>query len=152
MFSSLIKADSQTIDNKHSGKFITNLTNKYTNINYNILGIANEPPRWNYEFLSELNNCKMALNLSRGKPIKYTSSNRIASLIGNGIYTFIDKKTKFNEIFDEDEVGSYNTFDSGIVSDASLLPGALGRFELYVPQDFGSFIGYSYVVDWEEYQ
>ena len=48
--------------------------------------------------------------------------------------------------------GSYNTFDSGIVSDASLLPGALGRFELYVPQDFGSFIGYSYVVDWEEYQ
>ena len=49
-------------------------------------------------------------------------------------------------------VGSYNTFDSGIVSDASLLPGALGKFELYVPQDFGSFIGYSYVVDWEEYQ
>jgi len=49
-------------------------------------------------------------------------------------------------------VGSYNTFDSGIVSDASLLPGAMGKFELYVPQDFGSFIGYSYVVDWEEYQ
>ena len=48
--------------------------------------------------------------------------------------------------------GSYNTFDSGFVSDASLLPGALGRFELYVPQDFGSFIGYSYVIDWEEYQ
>ena len=92
-------------------KFIKNLINKYTNINYNILGIANEPPKWNYEFLSELNKCKMALNLSRGKPIKYTSSNRIASLIGNGIYTFIDKKTKFNEIFDEDEVGSYNTFD-----------------------------------------
>ncbi len=49
-------------------------------------------------------------------------------------------------------VGSYNTFESGIVSDASLLPGAMGKFELYVPQDFGSFIGYSYVVDWEEYQ
>lgn len=49
-------------------------------------------------------------------------------------------------------VGSYNTFDSGIVSDASLLPGAFGKFELYVPQDFGSFIGYSYVIDWEEYQ
>ena len=48
--------------------------------------------------------------------------------------------------------GSYNTFDSGIVSYASLLPGALGKFELYVPQDFGSFIGYSYVIDWEEYQ
>ena len=48
--------------------------------------------------------------------------------------------------------GSYNTFESGIVSDASLLPGAIGQFELYVPQDFGAFIGYSYVIDWEEYQ
>ena len=27
MFSSLIKADTKLIDNKHSGKFITNLTN-----------------------------------------------------------------------------------------------------------------------------
>ena len=32
MFSSLIKADSQTIDNKHSGKFITNLTNDVNTI------------------------------------------------------------------------------------------------------------------------
>ncbi|SVA83799.1 uncharacterized protein METZ01_LOCUS136653 [marine metagenome] len=48
--------------------------------------------------------------------------------------------------------GSYNTFDTGIVSDASMLPGAIGKFDLYVPQDFGAFIGYSYVIDWEEYQ
>ena len=48
--------------------------------------------------------------------------------------------------------GSYNTFDTGIVSDASLLPGSVGKFDLYVPQDFGAFIGYSYVIDWEEYQ
>ena len=53
----------------------------------------------------------MALNLSRGKPLKYTSSNRIASLIGNGIYTFIDKGTQFNKIFDEDEVGSYQNIN-----------------------------------------
>ncbi len=48
--------------------------------------------------------------------------------------------------------GSYNTFDTGIVSDASLLPGAVGKFDLYVPQDFGAFIGYSYIIDWEEYK
>ena len=48
--------------------------------------------------------------------------------------------------------GSYNTFESGIVSDASLLPGAVGSFELYVSSEFGTFIGYSTVVDWEEYQ
>ena len=36
----------------------------------------------------------MALNLSRGAPTKYYSSDRIAQLIGNGLLTFIDKKTK----------------------------------------------------------
>ena len=30
----------------------------------------------------------IAKNLSRGMPLRYTSSNRIASLIGNGIYTY----------------------------------------------------------------
>ena len=49
----------------------------------------------------------MALNLSRGKPIKYATSNRIASLVGNGIYTFIDEKTKYNDFFDETEMGFY---------------------------------------------
>ena len=38
MFASLIKADTKLIDNKHSGKFITNLTNDVdmiTNLNLN---------------------------------------------------------------------------------------------------------------------
>ena len=48
--------------------------------------------------------------------------------------------------------GGYHPFDSGITTDATLLPGATGAFELYVPHDFGSFIGYSYVIDWEEYE
>jgi hypothetical protein len=48
--------------------------------------------------------------------------------------------------------GTYHTFDSGITTDATLLPGAVGSFELYVPRSFGSFIGYSYVIDWEEYE
>lgn len=49
-------------------------------------------------------------------------------------------------------LGAYHTFDSGITTDSSLLPGASGKFELIVPTDFGSFIGYSYTVDWEEYE
>ncbi len=91
--------------------FIKLLMNKFSNINYNILGISNESPKWNYDYFNELIKCKMALNLSRGKPLKLTSSNRIASLIGNGIYTFIDKGTQFNKIFDEDEVGSYRNIN-----------------------------------------
>ena len=84
---------------------------KFPNINYNILGIANESPKWNYDYFNELSKCKIALNLSRGKPIKQTSSNRIASLIGNGIYTFVDHKTQYNEIFNEQEIGTYKSVD-----------------------------------------
>ena len=48
--------------------------------------------------------------------------------------------------------GSYYTFDSGITTDSSLLPGSTGNFELIIPADVGSFLGYSYTIDWEEYE
>ena len=100
--------------NDEREEFIKKLMNIYPNIKYNILGIADENPKWNYDFFTELSKCKMSLNLSRGHPLKYTSSNRIAALVGNGIYTFIDKKTKFDDFFSENEVGSYeNISDLG---------------------------------------
>ena len=48
--------------------------------------------------------------------------------------------------------GSYYTFKTGITSDSSLLPGAVAEFELVVPKSMGSFIGYSYTIDWEQYE
>jgi len=47
--------------------------------------------------------------------------------------------------------GTFHTFESGITSDASLLPGATADVELYVAKSFGTFIGYSYTIDWEDY-
>ena len=40
-------------------------------------------------------------------PSKYASSNRIASLIANGIMTFIDQKTMYQDFFSADEMGFY---------------------------------------------
>lgn len=49
--------------------------------------------------------------------------------------------------------GTYFTFeDSGITTNNSLLPGATGKFELIIPKNFGSFIGYSYTIEWEQYK
>ena len=90
---------------------ISNLMKKFPKINYNFLGVHREKPKWNYDFYDELLKCKMALNLSRGKPLKYTSSNRIATLIGNGIYTFIHTGTKYKDFFNENEVGTYNNIN-----------------------------------------
>lgn len=47
--------------------------------------------------------------------------------------------------------GSQHVFASGVSTDTSLFPGASGSFELYVPKNFGTFIGYSYSIDWEEH-
>lgn len=47
--------------------------------------------------------------------------------------------------------GTYYTFKTGITSDSSILPGAIAEFELVVPKSTGAFIGYSYTLDWEQY-
>ena len=77
-------------------------------INFNILGLYNEEPKWNYDFTNELMISKTALNLSRGGPNKYASSNRIASLMGNGVIPFIHTKVKYQDFFDNGEIITYN--------------------------------------------
>ena len=53
----------------------------------------------------------MGLNLSRGQPAKYYSSNRIASLVGNGLLTFVDKKTQLDDFFNKNEIVFYNNIE-----------------------------------------
>ena len=48
--------------------------------------------------------------------------------------------------------GTYHTFESGITANSSVLPGASASFELIIPATFGPFIGYSYDIEWDEYQ
>jgi glycosyltransferase involved in cell wall biosynthesis len=88
--------------------FLDKLTKKMKNINYDFYGFKNKEPIWGNQFYMALINSKMGLNLSRGLPTKYYSSNRIASLIGNGLLTFIDKKTLLTDFFNKDEIISYD--------------------------------------------
>ena len=78
--------------------------------NFNILGLYNEEPKWNYQFNQELMICKTALNLSRGGPNKYAPSNRIATLMGNGVLPFIHDKVKYQDFFDNDEIVIYKDY------------------------------------------
>ena len=71
----------------------------------------NIQPIWSNNFLVNLSNSSMGLNLSRGKPIKYYSSDRIAQLVGNGLLTFIDEKTKLNDFFSNKEIVFYKNLD-----------------------------------------
>ena len=88
--------------------FLNNLINKIEGINYDFYGFENKEPIWGDNFYKALVNSKMGLNLSRGLPTKYYSSNRIASLMGNGLLTFIDKKTQMSDFFDNNEIIFYS--------------------------------------------
>ena len=53
----------------------------------------------------------MGLNLSRGEPIKYYSSDRITQIIGNGLVTLIDEKTGYQDFFEKDEMVFYKNLN-----------------------------------------
>ncbi len=49
--------------------------------------------------------------------------------------------------------GSSHIFkDSGIISNSSIKPGALGKFKIIIPNSIGNFIGYSYELHWDYYE
>jgi hypothetical protein len=91
--------------------FINKLKNKNKNIIFDIYGMNKIQPVWGDAFINAISNSNMAINLSRGDPVKYYSSDRIAQLMGNGLLTFIDKRTSFNDFFSKEEMIFYNNLE-----------------------------------------
>ena len=91
--------------------FLDKLIKKINGIKYDFYGFGKQEPVWGNEFYKSLLNSKMALNLSRGKPTKHYSSNRIASLMGNGLLVFIDEKVKMQNFFTKNEIVYYKSID-----------------------------------------
>ncbi len=88
--------------------FLKNLKNKLPFLKFDIFGMDKIQPVWGENFLNIISNYNMGLNLSRGKATKFYSSDRIVQLIGNGLLTFIDKKTKLHKIISPKGVVYYN--------------------------------------------
>jgi glycosyltransferase involved in cell wall biosynthesis len=91
--------------------FINKLIKKSSNLSFDVYGMNNVQPIWADQFINKISNSYMGINLSRGKPIKYYSSDRIAQIIGNGLLTFIDKKTYLSDFFSNDEIIFYKDID-----------------------------------------
>ena len=91
--------------------FINKLIKNNPKIKFNLFGMKGIQPIWGDEFKRNLYNSKIALNLSQGKTIKYYSSDRIAQLMGNGIATLIDEKTKFKSFFNNNEAIFYSSIN-----------------------------------------
>ena len=76
-------------------------------IKFNMFGMNNKQPVWAENFKNELSKSRMALNLSQGHSLKFYTSDRFAQLVGNGILTFVDIKTKLNKLFSNHEIVFY---------------------------------------------
>ena len=89
--------------------FINELINLLPSVKFDIYGMADKQPIWADQYLKSIANSKMALNLSQGKPVKFYSSDRISQMVGNGLLTFVDKKTELNDFFTKHEIIFYNS-------------------------------------------
>jgi len=97
------------IDNREL--FLKRLKAKLKNVEFDIYGMDKIQPIWGENFLKQIKNYRMGLNLSRGQPTKYYSSDRIVQLVANGLLTFIDKRTKLNEIISKNGVVYYKNIN-----------------------------------------
>ena len=83
----------------------TYLTNKLSKYKIGSFGMNKVEPIWGSNFFYHLSKSKIGLNISRGNYQKLYSSDRISSLIGNGLLVFLENKTNLNKMFkDKKEV------------------------------------------------
>ena len=87
--------------------FLEKLQNKTKDVKFDIYGINKVQPIWADHYFKTISNCKMGLNLSRGKAIKYYSSDRITQIVGNGLVCLIDRNTNYNDFFNNNEMVFY---------------------------------------------
>ena len=92
-------------------KFITQLTNQTPDVKFDIYGLHKVQPIWADHYFKTIGNAKMGLNLSRGEPIKYYSSDRITQIVGNGLVCLIDEKTQYRNFFNDKEMVFYKNVD-----------------------------------------
>ena len=88
--------------------FLNKLVSKLPNIKFDFYGVANKQPIWADDFIVNISNSKIALNLSQGNSLKYYTSDRLSQLMGNGLLVMIDKKTQFGDFFSKNEIVLYS--------------------------------------------
>ena len=91
-------------------KMLKKLLKENKQINFDFYGLDKKQPIWGENFKSILSKSKMGLNYSRGRPIKYYSSDRIAQLMGNGLLTLIDERTHYSDFFSKKEIVTYKNY------------------------------------------
>ena len=111
----IFTAGSSSHKRKHLGKFIEtgeigkNILQKFPNIRAYLTGVnAAHVWRSSYEYI--LAQSAMGLNISYVNDAYLYSSDRLSHMVGNGLLVFIEKSTGYNDIFNENEMVFYGSY------------------------------------------
>ena len=88
-------------------EFINEIISDLPQFKFAQFGLNNFEPVWGSNYYHYLSNTKIGLNISRGKYQNKYSSDRISSLIGNGLLVFINQNTNFQNILSKKDVVYY---------------------------------------------
>jgi len=88
-------------------KFINEIISDLPQFKFAQFGLNNFEPVWGSNYYQYLSKTKIGLNISRGKYQNKYSSDRISSLIGNGLLVFINQNTNFQNVLSKKDVVYY---------------------------------------------
>lgn len=91
--------------------FCEDLRQRLPQVRFDFRGFDGRPPIYGSEYGHALANCRMGLNLDKATGWYLYSSARMAQYMGNGLLTFIERSSNFDQFFDEDEAVFYGSME-----------------------------------------
>ena len=76
-------------------------------LKFDVRGLYDVPGIYGAELFDVLGNARMGLNVSKRNDVYLYSSDRMAQLMGCGLLALVDRRTRFGEIFRNDELVVY---------------------------------------------
>lgn len=85
-----------------------NLREAVPEARYGFYGIDGKGPLSGVDYYDAIADARMGLNLNRRDEDYLYSSDRIAQFVGNGLLTFVARSSRYDEIFNDDELAFYD--------------------------------------------
>jgi len=93
------------------GAFCADLRARLPDLRMRFPGLGDAPRLSGAAYHAAIQEARMGLSLSRRSDHYLYSSDRMAHLMGNGVLTFIDRRTGFTDIFTEEEAAFHGDVD-----------------------------------------
>ena len=87
--------------------YLNQIIKELSEFKFTSFGFNNIEPIWGSNYFFHLTKSKIAINISRGKYQKLYSSDRVSSLMGNGLLVFIEKKTGLQKMIKDKKEAIY---------------------------------------------